>query len=80
MMYIKNKNIPNPWQKGEIITFYKGKGTKCKCSNERGINLASNFGKLYERIINNRAREKSKYQRPKQEGKQGKQQAIIYEH
>ena len=33
---------------------YKGKGKKGKCSNERGITLASNFGKLYERIINNR--------------------------
>ena len=34
---------------------YKGKGNKGKCSAERGITLASNFGKLYERIINNRA-------------------------
>ena len=72
MMYIKNKNIPNPWQKGEIITFYKGKGTKCKCSNERGINLASNFGKLYERIINNRAREKIQISEAQAGGQAGK--------
>ena len=35
---------------------YKGKGMKGKCSNERGITLSSNFGKLYERIINERAK------------------------
>ena len=27
---------------------------KVKCENERGITPASNVGKLYERIINNR--------------------------
>ena len=27
---------------------------KRKCSNERGITLANNFGKLFERIVNNR--------------------------
>ena len=32
----------------------KGKGTQGKCSNERGITLSSNFGKPYERIINER--------------------------
>ncbi len=35
------------------------KGKKGKCSNERGITVASNIdlniGKVYERIINNRA-------------------------
>ena len=46
--------IPEEWQKGEICRIYKGKGTKGKCSNERGITLSSNFGKLYERIINER--------------------------
>ena len=30
------------------------KMNKRKCSNERGITLASNFGKVFERIINNR--------------------------
>ena len=32
------------------------RGKKGKCSNERGITLASNFGKLYERIINERVK------------------------
>ena len=48
------KQIPEEWREGEIIRIYKGKGTKGKCSNERGITLSSNMGKLFERIINNR--------------------------
>ena len=52
----KTEAIPQEWQEGEIITMYKGKGIKGKCSNERGITLSSNFGKLYERIINERAK------------------------
>ena len=50
----EKEDIPNSWLKGEIIRLYKGKGKKGKCSNERGITLASNVGKLYERIINDR--------------------------
>ena len=46
--------IPEEWQLGEITRLYKGKGTKGKCSNERGITLSSNYGKLYERMVNNR--------------------------
>ena len=46
--------IPKQWQHGEITTIYKGKGTKGKCSNERGITLSSNLGKAFERLINNR--------------------------
>ena len=49
--------IPKNWKEGEIIRLYKGKGVKGKCSNERGITLASNTGKLFERIINNRIKE-----------------------
>ncbi len=48
------EEIPDQWQEGEIKRLYKGKGNKGKCSAERGITLASNFGKLYERVINNR--------------------------
>ena len=43
-------------KRGNRITrIYKSKGTKGKCSNERGITLASNFGKVFERIVNERA-------------------------
>ena len=47
--------IPEQWQNGNITRLYKGKGVKGKCSNERGITLASNVGKLFERMVNNRA-------------------------
>ena len=40
---------------GTITRLYKGKGRKGMCSNERGITVASNVGKVYEIIINNRA-------------------------
>ena len=53
-----SRDIPEQWQKGQIIRLYKGKGKRGKCSNERGITLTSNFGKLFERILNNRAKEK----------------------
>jgi len=48
------EDIPEQWKNGNIIRFYKGKGKKGKCTNERGITLSSNAGKLMERIINNR--------------------------
>ncbi len=50
----QNENIPPSWREGHIKRLYKGKGKKGLCSNERGITLASNFGKVYERIINER--------------------------
>ena len=52
----QDENIPNSWLQGNIIRLFKGKGTKGKCSNERGITLASNVGKVYERIINERVK------------------------
>ena len=52
----KSENIPISWLEGEIKRLYKGKGTKGKCSNERGITLASNVGKVYERILNERTK------------------------
>ena len=51
----RTQEIPSQWQTGEIVRIYKGKGAKGKCSSERGITLASNFGKMFERLINNRA-------------------------
>ncbi len=57
------------WQVEEIIRPYKEKGTKSKCSNERGLTLASNFGKVFERIINNRIIPNIKMTEPKQEDK-----------
>ena len=51
---LREEKIPKQWQHGSIITIYKGKGTKGKCSNQRGITLSSNIGKTMERLINNR--------------------------
>ena len=34
------EEIPESWQVGHILRLYKGKGTKGKCSSERGITLA----------------------------------------
>ena len=57
---------------GEITRLYKGKGTKGKCSNERGITLASNFGKLFERIVNNRITPKINMTESQAGGQKGK--------
>ena len=51
---LKSGQIPHQWKEGTLKRLYKGKGIKGKCSNERGITLASNTGKLFERLINNR--------------------------
>jgi len=56
-MITDNQQIPKQWLTNTITRFYKGKGTKGKCSSERGITLSSNIGKLYERIINERVTE-----------------------
>ena len=50
---------------------YKGKGIKGKCSNEIGITLSSNFGKLYERIINEKAKNDIKITDAQAGGKRG---------
>ena len=67
------EKIPNEWQEGEIIGIYKGKGEKGKCSNKRGITLASNMGKVFERmVVNNRIKDKirmTEYQAGGQAGK-----------
>ena len=51
---LSSMKTPNQWNEGSLKRLYKGKGIKGKCSNERGITLASNMGKMFERLINNR--------------------------
>ncbi len=63
--------IPKQWQEGTIKRLYKGKGTKGKCSNERGITLASNTGKVFERIINERVIKNVKITEAQAGGKKG---------
>ena len=64
--------IPRQWQQGNIIRLYKGKGTKGKCSAERAITLASNTGKLFERLINNRIQKEIKTSEAQAGGQRGK--------
>ena len=42
------------------------------CSNERGITLASNTGKMYERIINNRVMKSVEMTEAQAGGQKGK--------
>ena len=44
------------WRGACIVPLYKGKGDKCECSNSRGISLLSVVGKLYGRVLIERAR------------------------
>ncbi len=50
----ESQDIPEKWQEGEIHRVNKDKGGKGKYSNERGITLSRNLGKLYEWIMNER--------------------------
>jgi hypothetical protein len=68
---MEKEKIPEAWKKGHIVTLYKGKGQRGKCSNERGITLSSNVGKFFERIINERARAAVKISDMQGGGKRG---------
>ena len=67
----KNETIPDAWAEGEIIRLYKGKGQKRKCYSERGITLASNAGKVYERIIKERVKQQIQLTKAEAGGKSG---------
>jgi len=68
---VHNKDIPQDWKIGEILSIYKGKGQKGKCSNERGITLSSNLGKTYERIVDERIKKSVKISDYQGGGKKG---------
>ena len=69
------ETIPAQWQQGNIIRIYKGKGNKGKCSSERGITLASNSGKLFERLVNNRIKHEINTSEAQAGGQAGKSTA-----
>ena len=48
--------VPEDWGKAIIIPIFKGKGDSGHCDNYRGISLINHIAKLYERIIEKRAR------------------------
>ncbi len=67
----QRQSMPEQWQDGTLHRLYKGKGKKGKCSNERGITVASNLGKLYERVINDRVTERAKISLAQAGGRKG---------
>ena len=78
LIYLQNFNnisqtmeIPQQWQVGELKRLDKKKGVKGKCSNERGITLSSNHGKVYERLVNERVLNKINISDDQAGGKKG---------
>ena len=49
------RGVPEDWKKAIIEPVYKGKGDKRECKNMRGINMLSNGGKAYGRVLIKRA-------------------------
>ena len=47
-------DTPEQWNTGVISSLYKGRGDREDMRNMRGIDVSSNVGKVFERIINNR--------------------------
>ena len=47
---------PDDWRKVTIAPLYKGKGSKANCGSYRAISLLSQVGKLYGKILIERAR------------------------
>ena len=62
------EKVPEDWKEAEIISIYKGKDPEV-IGNYRGISIASNLGKLFERILNNRVKEVITYTEAQAGGK-----------
>jgi hypothetical protein len=72
----QEEKTPHQWQEGEIIRIYQGKGDKGKYSNEKGITLSSNMGKLFERLINNIIKHKVTLTEAQTGGQHGKATSV----
>ena len=48
------RGTPEQWNTGVVSSLDKGGGDREDMINMRGINVSSNVGKVFERIINNR--------------------------
>ena len=57
---VSDRKIPDEWRKSWVITVYKGKGDALDCGSYRGIKLLEHAMKVFERIIEKRARAKVK--------------------
>ena len=51
--------VPVDWVIACMVPLYKGKGDMYECSNFRGISLLSVVGKVYDRVLINRIRDKT---------------------
>jgi len=55
---IKEGSIPADWKRSWIVNVYKGKGDALECGSYRGIKLLEQVMKVYERVLENRVRQK----------------------
>lgn len=55
---IKEGSIPADWKRSWIVNVYKGKGDALECGSYRGIKLLEHVMKVYERVLENRVRQK----------------------
>ena len=56
----KNKEIPEQWQKGQIIRLYKGKWKMGKCSNETRYNLCQQLWETVQKNIEQQDQKQNK--------------------
>lgn len=59
-MIIRNKQIPEDWEKSIILPIYKGKGDPVDCGSYRAIKLLEHTMKVMERILEKRIRDQVK--------------------
>ena len=53
------RTVPEDWKNAIVIPIWKNKGSRKDCSNYRGLSLNSHVGKLYAKILEQRARAKA---------------------
>ena len=57
MILNNEEKIPRSWRVGDIVSIYKGKGSKHDLKNQRGISLTSAVLKCLEKVLSNRIEE-----------------------
>ena len=55
------REVPEDWKNAIVIPIWKKKGSRKDCSTYRGLSLNSHVGKLYAKILEQRARAKAEY-------------------
>ena len=57
----EERRVPEDWQKVIVVPIWKKTGSKKDCSTYRSISLLSHVGKMYAKILEQRARAKTKH-------------------